>query len=363
VYIHATSVNNLLRGDPLVEFNRVGTGLASFGLAALAVAAALAFAPAWAVLIVVGIGALWTTGATIALREALALPLVEPVLTSLAALGATVGYRLVVADRMMAAERARRRAQEAEMASAAAIQRAMLPIVSADDAPDGRLDVFAQMIPAKEVGGDLFDIIKLEDERLVVTVGDVCGKGVPASLFMAITQTIMRLVVRAGQDFQAEINQANKLLVANNREDMFTTLFCGVIDASAGTMTYCNCGHNPPLVLRKGESKFEPLHNCGPPLGVMDTVNYVPRSIALAPGDSVFLYTDGVSEAEDLKCAQFGMQRLEQALLEVRGQPARAMVEHVVKHVVAFAKGAPQSDDITCLAVIRNEHNRSPPMP
>jgi len=135
---------------------------------------------------------------------------------------------------------------------------------------------------------------------------------------------------------------------------MFTTLFCGVLEARSGTVTYCNCGHNPPLVLRRGESTFEQLRNCGPPLAIMDDFSYAPRSITLAPGDMLFLYTDGVTEAEDPQSHQFESARLEQALLEARGQPARSVVEHVIKRVTEFAKGAPQSDDITCVAVVRN---------
>jgi serine phosphatase RsbU (regulator of sigma subunit) len=355
VYVQATAVNNLLRGDALIEFDRISTGVASFTLAAIAVAAALALGPAEAALTFLAIVAVWGAGATIAFRDALAVPLVEPLLTALAALGATIGYRLVVADRIMAAQIAQKRAQEAEMASAAAIQRAMLPSMQPSDFAEGQLDIFADMIPAREVGGDLYDIFKLDGDRLVITIGDVCGKGVPASLFMAITQTVMRLGVRSGQDLQAEIQAANKLLVANNREEMFTTLFCGVIDVPSGTMTYCNCGHNPPLVLHRGESTFEPLDNCGPPLGIVDDISYVPRSIALAPGDTLLLYTDGVTEAESSQSAQFGVKRLEQAILEMRGHPARGVVEHVIKRVAEFAKGAPQSDDITCLAVVRTE--------
>jgi sigma-B regulation protein RsbU (phosphoserine phosphatase) len=136
---------------------------------------------------------------------------------------------------------------------------------------------------------------------------------------------------------------------------MFTTLFCGVIDVPSGTMTYCNCGHNPPLVLRRGASTFEPLRSCGPPLAIVDDVSYLPRSIALARGDMVLLYTDGVTEAESSQSAQFGEKRLEQAILEMRGHPARRVVEHVIKRVAEFAKGAPQSDDITCVAIVRNE--------
>ena len=355
VYVQATAVNNLLRGDVLTEFDRISTGIASFALAALAVAAALALGPTGAALTFLGIAAVWSAGATIAFRDALAVPLVEPLMTALAALGATTGYRLVVADRIMAAQIAQKRAREAEMASAAAIQRAMLPSIQPSDFAEAELDIFAHMIPAREVGGDLYDIVKLDGNRVVITIGDVCGKGVPASLFMAITQTVMRLVVCSGQDLQAEIKAVNKMLVANNREVMFTTLFCGVIDVPSGTMTYCNCGHNPPLVLRRGASTFEPLRSCGPPLAIVDDVSYLPRSIALARGDMVLLYTDGVTEAESSQSAQFGEKRLEQAILEMRGHPARRVVEHVIKRVAEFAKGAPQSDDITCVAIVRNE--------
>ena len=267
VYVHATAVNNLMRGDALTELGRVSTGIVSFALAALAVVAALVLGPAAAVLAFFGIAAAWIAAAVIAFRDALALPLVEPLLTSLAALGATVGYRLVVADRIMAAQLAEKRIRDAEMASAAAIQRAMLPDAQQENFADGRLDVFAQMIPAKEVGGDLYDIVKLDENRVVITIGDVCGKGVPASLFMAISQTVMRLSVRSSENLQAEIGAANNLLVANNRETMFTTLFCGVLDVTTGTMTYCNCGHNPPLVLRRGESRLRTIAQLRPCAG------------------------------------------------------------------------------------------------
>jgi serine phosphatase RsbU (regulator of sigma subunit) len=352
VYVQATAVNNLLRGDPLTELGRASTGIVSFALAALAVVAALALGPTAATFAFLGLATVWIAGGTVAFRYALALPLVEPLLAALAALGATIGYRLVIAERMVAVQLAQQRAREAEMASAAAIQRAMLPSLQNDIAP-GRLDIFAQMIPARDVGGDLYDIVRLNENEVVVTIGDVCGKGVPASLFMAMTQTVMRLVVRSAHGMEAEINAANKMLCADNREEMFTTLFCGVIDAATGTVTYCNCGHNPPLVLRKGESTFEPLRNCGPPLGTFEEINYTPRSIALAPGDMLLLYTDGVTEAENTEAVQFGTQRLEQALREVRGQPARSVVEHIIAGVDAFAKGAPQADDITCVAVVR----------
>jgi phosphoserine phosphatase RsbU/P len=175
---------------------------------------------------------------------------------------------------------------------------------------------------------------------------------------MAISQTIMRLAVRSSQDLGTEVSSANNLLTANNRETMFTTLVCGVFDVSAGTLTYCNCGHNPPLLLRRGASTFEPLRPGGPALGIMDDISYKAPSISLAPGDTLFFYTDGVSEAENAESAQFGERRLEQAILDVRGQPARRIVEHVIERVNDFAEGAPQSDDITCIAVVLSQQEQ-----
>src|SRR5262249_31779337 len=146
-----------------------------------------------------------------------------------------------------------------------------------------------------------------------------------------------------------------ELLVANNREGMFTTLFCGVLDAPSGRLTYCNCGHNAPLILRRDGGTFESLPNSGPPLGIREKARYVPGSIDLAAGDILLLYTDGVTEAETSQNAQFGMERLQQTMQEARGQSARGVVDHIINSVAQFTKGAPQSDDITCVAVVRNE--------
>ena len=110
-----------------------------------------------------------------------------------------------------------------------------------------------------------------------------------------------------------------------------------------------------PLLLRRGKSEFEPLRACGPPLGVMDNMTYTTRSIAFEPGDMLFLYTDGVTEAEDPDSGQFGTQRLEQILLAMRGEPAGKVVEKLIEQVAVFANGAVQSDDITCIAIVRDE--------
>jgi serine phosphatase RsbU (regulator of sigma subunit)/CHASE2 domain-containing sensor protein len=355
VYVQATAVGNLMRGDPLVELGRPATAAIAFALAALAAAAALLLGPAAAVLACVGLAALWTAGATLAFRHAVALPLLAPQLAALLALGVTVGWRLVVSDRSLAREIAQRRAHEAEMASAAAIQRAMLPAAQPGELAAAAYDVHPFMTPAREVGGDLYDIVGLDEGRVLVSIGDVCGKGIPAALFMAITQTVMRLAVRGGESLGAEVIAANRQLAADNAEGMFTTLFCGVLDLSTGALTWVNCGHPAALLLRAGATAFEPLRVGGPPLGVIETAKYVAKSATLAPGDLLFLYSDGITEAENAAAELFGAARLEQALLDARGRSARDVVEHVVKCVSEFAAGAPQSDDITCVAVVRNE--------
>jgi len=253
--------------------------------------------------------------------------------------------------RRMAEQIMRQRRQQAEMASAAEIQRAMLPSALPTNLIEGRYDIHVTIKPARQVGGDFYDVITLDENRIAITIGDVCGKGIPAALFMAVTQTVMRVVLRADGDLGAEIAAANQRLATGNEQMMFATMFCGVLDVRSGAMTYCNCGHNPPL-LRRANGSYERLPAGSAPLGIMDSLVCAPRSIALAAGDLLFLYTDGVTEAEDQQAAQFGMERLEKALSEGADQPARQIVENVMARVAEFANGAPQSDDITCAALV-----------
>jgi phosphoserine phosphatase RsbU/P len=257
--------------------------------------------------------------------------------------------------RRMAEQIMLRRSQREEMANAAAIQRAMLPAALPVDFAKGRFDIHAEMRPAREVGGDLYDVFALDGERLVITIGDVSGKGVPASLFMAVTQTVIRLVVREGYDLRTEIERANELLVANNREMMFATLFCGVLDASSGTLTYCNCGHNPPVAVRVADGRCERLCANSPPLGIEKGITYQAESLTLAAGDVVLLYTDGVTEAQNSEGMQFGMERLEQVMMPARMVSAREAVERVMQRVTEFSEGTSQFDDITCVAVKRSD--------
>jgi phosphoserine phosphatase RsbU/P len=215
----------------------------------------------------------------------------------------------------------------------------------------GRIALHAAMRPAREVGGDFYDFFTIDGNRLVMVIGDVSGKGVPASLFMAMTRTVIRLVARQDDDLAAGIGRANALLSADNDSAMFVTLFYGVLDLASGRLTYCNCGHNPPQVLR-GDGGSEGLPLTGLPLGVLEEADYATRTVDLAPGDRLFLYTDGVTEANDAEGGEFGEARLSAALDALRDAAPSDMVDGIVRRVDAFAAGAPQADDITCLALL-----------
>jgi sigma-B regulation protein RsbU (phosphoserine phosphatase) len=253
--------------------------------------------------------------------------------------------------RSMAEQITLRRRQHDEMTSAASIQRAMLPPPLPRDSCGGKVALHATMRPAREIGGDFYDYFPIGEDRLGIVIGDVSGKGVPASLFMAMTRTIIRLVARQDDDLAAGIGRANALLSADNDSAMFVTLIYGVLDIPSGGFTYCNCGHNPPLVVRADGSR-ERLTLTGLPLGVMPDAAYATREIVLAPGDRLVLYTDGITEASTEDGAEFGEARLEAAVDALRHAAPLAMVDGIVERVDAFAAGAPQADDITCLALI-----------
>lgn len=252
--------------------------------------------------------------------------------------------------RRMAEQIILRRRQHDEMASATIIQRAMLPAARTPEEFGGHVEIHAEMRPAREVGGDFYDFLMLDDRRLGFSIGDVCGKGVPASLFMAITQTVMRLVARQESDLATAIMRANDLLCADNVSSMFATLFYGVLDLETGRLTYCNCGHNPPFILR-GDGSLEPMKNTGSPLAIFEGAPYKTGEAMLAPGDRLFLYTDGVTEANDPDSALYGDERLLAALEGTRHLPGRELIDAVVGSVDEFAKTAPQFDDITCLTL------------
>ena len=237
-----------------------------------------------------------------------------------------------------------------ELRVAHEIQRGMVPKDFAGLSFGLPIDVYALLEPAKEVGGDLYDVFPLGDGRVCIVLGDVSGKGIPAALFMAITATLLRATARHVQQPEKILSHVNQELSRDNATSMFVTLFCGVLDTRTGRLACASGGHTSPVLLRTGAPPRLLAGRTGTVVGIQTNLAFEPWEVQLEPGDALFLYTDGVTEAFDTSRHCFGEDRLLQALRET-GPDARAMVERVRNAVRAFAGGDPQSDDIALLAI------------
>lgn len=243
-----------------------------------------------------------------------------------------------------------RAAERREMANAAAIQRAMLPPPLAPEALGRRADIHADMRPAKDVGGDFYDYFLIDGRRLVVSLGDVAGKGTPAALFMSATQTALRMVLRSEPDLARAVAAVNDLLCATNSEDMFVTLFCGVIDLDTGELDYCNCGHTDCMILRADGTVERPVAT-GMALAILEGSKPRAARTRLGPGDRLFLFSDGLTDAMDRNETAFGEERLDLAVEAVRHRPVDAFVPELLDAIAAYSGDTPQFDDMTALAV------------
>jgi len=251
-------------------------------------------------------------------------------------------------DTMACEIRAKER-RRVEMRAAAEIQQSILPEPFPQAGMAARVDLHAEMHPAREIGGDFYDYFLIDANRLAVTVADVSGKGTPAALFMAVSRTVMRGL--ADGDMAEGMAQANRLLATHNTASMFVTLFHGVLDLASGTLRYCNAGHNPPYLLRTSGGR-DTLGATGIPFGIDSEMPYSIDETVLGPGDALILFSDGITEAFDAAGREFGTARLEAALEAGRGGSAAELVRGVLGATAAFATGADQSDDITCLALV-----------
>ncbi len=214
------------------------------------------------------------------------------------------------------------------------------------------LDIYATLIPAKEVGGDLYDFFFMDDDHLCFTVGDVSGKGVPASLFMAITNTLIKTKATRGLTPDAVLSRVNEDLAMDNPSMMFVTMFLGILNIRTGELSYANGGHNPPYIIRAGGG-VEPLEMTGDvALGVVESFVFQSRTIFLGKGDTLFLYTDGVTEAMNMKNELFGVERMVRDLERFRDAPIKELIEGVMQSIRDYSDGAPQTDDITMMRLI-----------
>lgn len=240
---------------------------------------------------------------------------------------------------------------ESELRIAHEIQMGILPKVFPPFPDHTEFEICAALEPAKEVGGDLYDFFFLDERHLCFTVGDVSGKGVPASLFMAITQTLVKTKATQGLAPHVVLERVNRDLSLDNPSLMFVTLFLGILDIETGEVTYSNGGHNPPYILRSDGSVTQLPGTNGMALGVMEDFVFRSKSVGLGPGEMLFLYTDGVTEAMDVNETLYSEARLEEKLKEVKHMPIDQMVHTIMANVHIFAGKAPQADDITILVL------------
>ena len=239
-----------------------------------------------------------------------------------------------------------------DLMTARDIQQYILPRVFPPFPEDSdKLDIYASMEAAKDIGGDFYDFFRIDDDHIAFVIGDVCGKGITAALFMAVSRTIIRSkglqYGRAG----ACMTASNRLLAAYSVDCMFVTVFCAIYNTKTGLVTYCNAGHNPPHLLRSdGSVEVLPKSN-NVLVGIFDDMEYEENTLQLASGDTLVMFTDGVTEAWNPQKMEFGTERLNAILGGLVDKGSRQIVDTIKTAITDFEEGAEQSDDITMLVI------------
>lgn len=241
-----------------------------------------------------------------------------------------------------------------DLAVAREIQQAILPRIF-PPFPENvhQLDIAASMNAARDVGGDFYDFFRIDDDRIGFVIADVSGKGVPAAIFMAVSRTLIRATGIRGVKPSECITYSNALLVEESVNSMFVTVFYGIYNIKTGEVTYTNAGHNPPYVVKAdGSIRKLPLsHNII--AGFIGDYHFTEESFRLEQGDTLLLYTDGVTEAINAECKEYGEERLEAQLKKTAQTNCQQMIDTVKADVKVFVGDEEQSDDITLLAIKR----------
>ena len=239
---------------------------------------------------------------------------------------------------------------QSELNVATDIQASLLPRIfpAFPDRPE--FDIFASMDPAKEVGGDFYDFFFIDEHNLCFLIADVAGKGVPAALYMMVAKTLLKSEgQRLGEPDQI-LGYVNNVLATDNDSCMFATVFCAILDSRNGEVRFANAGHNPPLVIDSQGIRYLTLKS-GFVLGPMEDMVYTTERLTLQPGDTLFLYTDGVTEATNSVDELFGEPQLLHALQNSPKEDLEDMIHYIRAEVTQHANGAPQSDDVTMVAI------------
>ncbi len=252
--------------------------------------------------------------------------------------------------RRFAEEIVHKRRQQDEMASAAIIQRSLLPDLSALALKEACFAVQAEMRPARHVGGDFYDLFLLDGDRLAISVGDVCGKGMPASLFMAVVVTVSRIAARQETDLAAMVKLVNAIIGDNNPSGMFATVIYGILELRTGRFDYCICGHHAPVVVGV-DGALRSLEGGGLALGLLPDITPKVFTTPMTSGETLLFVTDGVTEAANSLNEEFGEERLFETLTRTARESSGPIVTQIISAVDAFSGGAEQFDDITCVAV------------
>ena len=293
------------------------------------------------------------------LREAVLFFLLprSAILVGMAFVCITVAKRTRTLLEKQAADSSARQRIETELNVATQIQSDMLPRIFPAFPERREFDIYASMTPAREVGGDFYDFFLLDRDRLAMVIADVSGKGVPAALFMVVTKTLLKNAVQTGLSPKEALEKVNNQLCENNEAEMFVTVWLGVYEISTGKLTAANAGHEYPAICRAGGS-FELLKDRhGFVLAGMENVRYREYELEIGVGDTLFVYTDGVTEATDGSGNLYGTDRMLAALNQnQKHKPGPEELLHQIKtDIDRFVDTAPQFDDITMLSIQRKE--------
>ena len=240
---------------------------------------------------------------------------------------------------------------DAELAFAKAIQHSALPSVFPPYPGRKEIDIHAAMFTAKEVGGDFYDFYFVDDDTLAFLIADVSGKGIPAAMFMMQSKTLLKSCAESGMSIEQVFTTANEKLCEGNEAGMFVTAWMGLLNVKTGLVTFANAGHNPPLLRQNGEEFIYHKTRAGFVLAGMEGIRYRKFELQLQPGDTIYLYTDGVNEATNTQQLLYGEERLQTLLNRHKSHSARNICEIVKADVDAFAGEAEQFDDITMLCL------------
>lgn len=276
------------------------------------------------------------------------------------ALGAAIVFGALLAATLAEADRQRRLLREAqarvagELEAARRIQMGLLPEPRREFAGERRFELDALLVPARTVGGDFYDCFMVDRDRLFFVIADVSGKGLAASLFMALSKSLLKSVaLRSGGDPAAVLAQANAEIARDNPESFFVTAFAGLLDLRSGALEFCNAGHLPPYACRRGGIPRRLEHPGGPPLCVVERYPYTSARHELASGEWLCVVTDGVTEANDPAGDFYGSARLEAVLRRMAQAAPQGITAAIRDDVRAFARDAEQSDDLTLLSLRR----------